>query len=109
MRDQAELEALLARHGIPRRHLYPVWYRLLRRTGLLRKPPLLMTGFELFAWITPQTALLLTLLFKLNAWFSGGPDWHPRLVLFIALMNPSLVWLQYRSIRRRIGLDIREG
>lgn len=104
MTTDAELEQRFVEHGIPRRHLYPVWYRINRGVGLRHKSPVLLSLIEHYLFTLP-TLILAMGLGALIYW--GIYDKHlssiePLLVAF--LLIPAINWIRYRNIRRRIGL-----
>lgn len=104
MLEDSELVARFDRAGLPRRHLYPLWYRGLLRLGLARPPPILMSFAELTAWLAPITAVTFYVLILVTGWVSDDDRQHFAVMGFLALLNPLASWLKYGAIRRRLGL-----
>lgn len=104
MTDQQTLENRFDENGLPRRLLYPLWYRLLRRLGFDVKPPVLLSLAGHYLYSGPTLVAGMILAIKLSQWLTGGPELNPEPIVAVSLLVPFSVWLRYQFIRRRIGL-----
>lgn len=102
--DASTLEALFREHRIPRRLLYPLDYRLLRRCGLPMRPPVMQSLAEHYLYSVPTLVIVMIALTKLSQWLTGGPSLQALPILGVATVLPLCIWLRYQFIRRRIGL-----
>jgi hypothetical protein len=104
MTTNPDLEQRFTENGIPRRHLYPVWYRINRAIGLRHRPPVLLNLLEHYLYIVPVLLAALGLGMLISQWLNDRPIASLRPLLAVFLLVPLVNWIRYRNIRRRIGL-----
>lgn len=101
-----ELEHLFDNADIPRRHLYPIRFRLVRWIGLQIRPP--VTYGYLGHLLDAAGHLVLYMIFA-GSLLHYVDDTPIRLLLILTTLMVIFVsttnWLRYRGIRRRIGLS----
>lgn len=104
MTANSELEQLFAENDLPRRLLYPLFYRLNQKVGLRHRPPVMLNLAEYYLYTIPSLVVVAGTGWLLHYWLVGKPlsNMTPILVAFI--LAPLVGWFRYWMIRRRIGL-----
>jgi hypothetical protein len=102
--NEAELERRFAEGGVPARYLYPWWFKTYRAMGIWTRPPVLYRWSEHLLYTGSGVAAVL-ILGGIALWFLDRADAERLLPMAVlVLIIPSMNWLRYHRIRRRLGL-----
>lgn len=106
MTSDRELQKLFLEHGIPRRHLYPWWYRLYRAMGMRLRPPVLYTLKQHFAVEGTPIAVILVVGSVLSWWLLETRLLMVAPMACLIVIIPLLNWRMYRRLRARLGIRL---
>ncbi len=103
-RDE-QLERRFADAGLSRHLLYPWWYRTFVALGLKLRPPVEFSYAEhlLYGGVTVVAMLILALAIQIPVTHVPVRMGTALTLASLVVVVPTMNWLRYRRIRRRIG------